>query len=163
MPGRSDTLRDVVRDVVAEAAPEELPVIAGLSRFDEDEAARRFSRRARGDQTLGFGMAEAVVLVTPVVWTAVHETVAKMADAATDSILARARSAIRRMLRRRKPAAPLPRFGSAELAEVRRRVLELAQETGLKPNRATLLADSVVGRLALIGTTGGAHGAGEQP
>lgn len=141
--------------MVAQTAPEELLVVAGLSDLDEDEVVRRLARGPRGDEPLGFGMAEAVVLVTPIVWTAVHEVVTRTTDAATDSIGHRLRAAARRMLHRNKPPAPpLPRFGPVELAEVRRRVLQLARESGLKPNRAELLADSVVGRLALTGAAG---------
>jgi hypothetical protein len=150
---RRDSLPQVVRDVVAQTAPEELPVVAGLSDVNEHEVIRRLAHSRRGDDPLGFGMAETVVLVTPVVWIAVHEVVTRMTDAATDSIGHRIRAAARRMLHRKEPPAPpLPRFGPAELAEVRRRVLQLARESGLKPNRAELLADRVVGRLALNGT-----------
>lgn len=126
--------------------------VAGLGQLDEEEVIRRLSRRGGGDDALGFGMAEALVLVTPMVWMAVQEVVTRMTDAAADSLGQRIRAAARRLLRRKQPAPPLPHFGSAELSEVRRRILELAKESGLKPNRAELLADSVVGRLALTGT-----------
>ncbi|MFJ8389407.1 hypothetical protein ACIQ9Q_33715 [Streptomyces sp. NPDC094438] len=147
------TLRGVVRDVVAKTAPEELPLVAALDRFDEAEMGRRFARGPKSREPLGFGLEEVVALTAPVVWTAVQQVANRMAESGADSLVARIRSAVRGRLTRRVPDTPLPRFGDTELAEVRRRVLELAQQSGLRTDRATLLAEAVVGRLAL-GTLG---------
>ena len=57
-------IRDVVRDVVAEVAAEELPVVAALAELDEAAAPRRMARRKRRQDSLGFGLGEIVVLVT---------------------------------------------------------------------------------------------------
>jgi hypothetical protein len=156
---RSDdvtTVWGVVRDVVAQVAPEELPVVAGLSGFDDQTVRRRLAKRAKRAEPLGFGLGEAVVLVTPIVWTAIQEVIKRMADSAADTLAGRFKAAARRVLRRKPPSPPVPRFSTLELAEVRRRILEEAERSGLAQKRATLIADSVVGRLALIGTTVGA-------
>ena len=147
------TAWDVVRDVVAQVAPEELPVVVGLSRFGDQSVSRRLAKRAKHTERLGFGLDEAVVLVTPVAWTALQEVVKRMAGSAADTLVGRLKAAARRVLRQKTHPQPLPRFGTLELAEVRRRVLEAAASSGVAEKRATLLADSVVGRLALIGTT----------
>ncbi|MEV8475363.1 hypothetical protein [Streptomyces sp. NPDC051173] len=94
-----------------------------------------------------------VVLTAPIVWTAVQEVANRMASSAADSLVGRIRSTVRGKLRRNRPDAPLPSFGDRELAEVHRRVLELARQSGMEPDRATVLADAVVGRLSL-GTSG---------
>jgi hypothetical protein len=161
-------LLDVVRYAVTEVAPEELPLVIGLSRFDDGQITRMLARRARRSEPLGFGLGEAAVIATAIVWTAVQETANNLVASAAESLLGRIRSALRRLLHRTARSKPLPRFGPAELAEVRRRVLELAKENGFEDQRAVLLADSVVGRLALgsgaDGTgTGGQAGEGDAP
>lgn len=152
-------LLDVVREVVEELAPAELPVVVGLGRLDNDEITRRLQRRAGRRDPLGFGHGDVVVLTTAIVWIAVQETVKKMADSATDGIVAKLSAVARRLLHRPTPARALPRFDEDALAEVHRRVMESAKEHGFKEPRALQLADCVVRKLA-IGTrpVGGASG-----
>jgi hypothetical protein len=154
-------LLDVVRYAIAEVAPEELPVVIGLSRFDDGKITRLLARRARRGEPLGFGLGEVAVLATTIAWTAVQETADNLVATAADSLLGRLKSALRRVLHRAARSKPLPRFGPAEFAEVRRRVLELAKENGFEDRRAVLLADSVVGRLALGSGTNGTGTGGE--
>lgn len=143
------SLLDVVRHAVAEVAPEELPIVVGLSRFDDGQITRMFARRARRAEPLGFGLEEVAALATPIVWAAVQDAANSMVASTVNSLLGRVKSALRRLFHRTAQSHPLPSFGPAELAEVRRRVLELAAESGFEDHRAVLLADSVVGRLAL--------------
>jgi hypothetical protein len=143
------TLRELVRDVAADAGPEELPLIAALDKLSDAQVSHRLARGKRRHDPLGFGLDEAVVLITPIVWTAVQEVVNRITDSATDSAARRMRDALRRLLRRPERPAPLPRFDERQLAEVHRRILEKASADGLSPKRATTLADGVVGRLAL--------------
>jgi hypothetical protein len=80
--GRSGSaVADVVRDIVAEEAPAELPVADGLRRLSDGRAVRRLARRRRRRETLGFGLGEVVPLVTPVLWIALDEAVRRSADA----------------------------------------------------------------------------------
>ena len=143
------TLRELVRNVVADAGPEELPLIAALDELSDAQVTHRLLRRKRRRDPLGFGLDEAVALITPIVWTAVQETVNRITDSATDSLLPRIRDAFRRLLHRPELPAPLPRFDERQLAEVHRRILEKASAAGMAPKRATILADGVVARLAL--------------
>lgn len=68
-------IADVVRDIVAEVAPAELPVAEGLRRLGDDGAVRRLVRRRWRREPLGFGLGEVVPLVTPVLWVALDEAV----------------------------------------------------------------------------------------
>ncbi len=142
-------LLDVVRCAITEVAPEELPLVVGLSRFHDGEISRILAQRAKRGEPLGFGLGEVAVLATAIAWTAVQDTAGSMVATAVQSLLGRIRSALGRMLHRAARSKPLPRFGPIELAEVRRRVLELAKDNGFDEGRAVLLADSLVGRLAL--------------
>jgi hypothetical protein len=142
-------LRELVRDVVADAAPEELPLIAALDKLSDARVSHRLARGKRRRDPLGFGVGEAVVLMTPIVWTAVQAVVNRVTDSATDSLLRKTHNTLLRLLRRRERPTPLPRFDERQLAEVHRRILEKASAVGLAQKRATMLADGVVARLAL--------------
>jgi hypothetical protein len=77
-------VRDVVRDVVAKVAPEELPVVDGLAEFDDATIVRRLNGSGRRREPLGFGLAELVVLVTPVAWLVVNQVAERVAGSAVD-------------------------------------------------------------------------------
>jgi hypothetical protein len=156
------TLLDVAREVVAECAPEELPLVNGLSRFDDRTVRRRLAQQGGHREPLGFGVDAAAVLVVSIVWTAIQDTADTMVRATAESAIQRAvrwlGAASRRLLRPLfrgwssggpRKREPLPHFGGRELAEVRRRVLESARENGLSQHRAERLADCVAVRLAI--------------
>ncbi len=149
-------LADVVHDVIADFAPEELPLLAALRRFDDAEAGRRLARGNRRDDPLGFGMGEIVALATPAVYIAVRQVADRVTGTVTDGMFARIRVLVRRRRRRVEPAVPLPHFSPADIREVHDRVKELAVKGGMKPARAEQLADQVIGRLTLDGYTGDA-------
>jgi hypothetical protein len=138
-----------VRDVVAQFAPEELPLLTGLHGLDDAEIGRRLVPEARRDDPLGFGTGEIVVLASPIVWIAVQQVVDRMTASAVDGIRARAGALLRRKLGRTPPTLPLPRFGRTELLEVQARVVEMATQSGMEQARAEQLAASVVGRIEL--------------
>ncbi|MFJ9417845.1 hypothetical protein ACIRPT_27355 [Streptomyces sp. NPDC101227] len=134
----------MVRDVVAEVATEELPLVTALYQFDDATVVRRLAGRGRR-QPLGFGFGEVSELVTSVVWLAVYQAAQQIADGAAS----RARSALRKLFRRPVEAVTVPPLTQRQLAEVRKSVLEMAAQHGLEEERASTIADTVVARLAL--------------
>jgi hypothetical protein len=140
---------EVVHDVVAEVAPEELPLVTGLDMLDDDAVVRRLGRQGGRREPLGFGLGEVATLVTPVVWLMIDEAARRVGGAAIEGAAKGSKAVLRRLLRR--PAAPVtvPALTRQQLAEVHRRVLETAAQRGLGDRRATLIADAVVTRLAL--------------
>lgn len=147
--GVGTTVGDVVRDVVAKAAPEELPLVEGLSRFDDETVMRRLTRRSRPREPLGFGLDEVAGLVTPVVWIAVEETVRRVVDSAVAGVTKRPRARLRKLLRRRGSQLTVPPLTREQIVEVQQRVLELAVHKGLEREQAVTLADLLGARLAL--------------
>lgn len=147
------TLRELVRSVIADLAPEELPLLASLNGFAEAEVGRTLAPDARqkGRDPLAFGLDGVLALASPIIWSAVQQTANRLTDEATDGVIDRTREFLRSKLRRKKADAPLPKFGKAELDEVHRQILESAKKAGLSAERAELLADAVVGRLARRG------------
>ncbi|MEV6040775.1 hypothetical protein AB0L65_57385 [Nonomuraea sp. NPDC052116] len=142
-------MRDVVRDVVAEIAPQELLLVDGLARLDDDAVIQRLGRRGSRREPLGFGLGEIAALVTPVVWLMVDEAARRVGNVAVDGAAARTRAVLRKIFRRSAAAVFVPDLTREELAEVHQRVVETAVEHGLGDSRARLIADAVVGRLAL--------------
>ncbi|MFI0467975.1 hypothetical protein ACH347_28175 [Saccharopolyspora sp. 5N102] len=145
-------VRDAVRAIVAEVAPEELPLVDGLRRFDDEAAVARLARGGNAREPLGFGLEEIVALVTPVVWIVLDEAVRKAVGDAVDGASGGLRKAWRKVTRRSSEPLSVPALTTEQIADVRRRVFEMAEKTGLDPERAEVLADRVVAQLALSAT-----------
>ncbi len=141
--------RDVVRDVVAKVAPEELPLVDGLRTVEYRAAVRRLSRGRTRREPLGFGLDEVAGLVTAVVWIAVDEAVRASIGTVVDGAKRRTTSRLRALLHRRAPDPVVPPLTSEQLAVVHSRVRELCMQAGINAERAGQIADSVVARLAL--------------
>ncbi|GAB3949371.1 hypothetical protein GCM10028832_01480 [Streptomyces sparsus] len=147
------TVREVVHDVVARVAQEEVPVMEGLARFSDATVVRRLGHRGgRRREPLGFGAGEVAALVTGVVWLALDQTVRLLGERAADRTLRGTRGLLRRVFRRNAEPARVPPLTPEQLAEVRQRVLEVAAQRGLERERAETVAEAVVVRLVL-GTT----------
>ncbi|MFD8733442.1 hypothetical protein ACFV06_00800 [Streptomyces sp. NPDC059618] len=144
------TVRDVVHDVVAQIAREELPLVEGLARFDDDTVGRRLGHReGQRPEPLGFGSDEVTALVTGVVWLTLDQTARQLGERTADGVLRGAGGLLRRVMRRHTEPATVPPLTPEQLAEVRQRVLEVAARRGLGRERAETVADAVVARLAL--------------
>lgn len=162
MGGDSDAVRgptlellQIVREVVTEVAPEELPLLAALEQLPPDKIGRALARAERCDDPLGFGAGEIAAIATPILWAALQQVIDQMATAAADGTAARIRALLRtRFGRNKRSAQPIAHFGPAERDAVRDRVLEQARKLGMKPQRAELLALRVVERLTNSGSGG---------
>ncbi|MFH9352849.1 hypothetical protein [Kitasatospora sp. NPDC017646] len=144
-------VRDVVRDVVAEAAAEELPLVVWLTRFDDASAVRRLAGRIRSEP-LGFGLGEVAALVTPVVWLALDQVGQRIAGAAVDGAAKGVRAGLRKVFRKGAAPVTIPPLTREQLVEVRQSVLDSAAQRGMAEQRASAIADAVVARLALADT-----------
>jgi hypothetical protein len=160
----------LARAAVAQAAPEELPLFRATSEaYFKDPAA--LERQASGDDLLGFGVADALVLVTPIALSVAREVL----DFVVDEVGAHARETGRdvidrladRLLRRgdrdaqvgdgaerggdmaASAAADVLSLTDEQLRQVRALAVEKAQQLALPPEQANLLADSLVGSLAI--------------
>jgi hypothetical protein len=155
------------RDLIAELAPQELPLVSPISTAYFADPERTLQRRASSDQPLGFGVpAEVVTLLTPIALAVLSEVVAFLVAEIRKSTSSETTVLVNELVRRlfkklRGPdaAAPAPSTTSeatgrlalsrAQLVQVREIALQKARELGLAGNRAELLADSLVGGLAV--------------
>jgi len=152
-------VRTLAGEVIERAAPEETVFFAAacdrfLARARRAEAApggagSRRMRAARGggdDDLLGYGVGEAVALLTPVVLFIASAVVQRLAERTGDALVDRGSVAGRRLFRRlvrrnRKPepqttaAAPALAVRREQLPELRRLVQEAAAGAGLGEER----------------------------
>jgi hypothetical protein len=141
-------VRDVVRDVVAEVAPQELPLVDGLAVYDDDTVLRRLSRTGPRREPLGFGWGEFVVLITPVVWLVLDQVAQRFAGAAVDGATKGAKGLMRRLVRSSRAPATIPPLTADQLAEVRQDIFDaLVAQRGLDAETAADITDKVVRRL----------------
>lgn len=146
-------VRDVVREVVAEHAAHELPLVDGLRELDDGRVIRILAGHGPRREPLGFGFAEVAALVTPVVWLVLDQAARRGVDAAADGLLEKGRTLLRRALRREEVPQPreLPELDRDQLTLVRTSILERAAGQGIGSRQAEALADGVVARLATAG------------
>ncbi|MFF0558519.1 hypothetical protein [Streptomyces sp. NPDC004266] len=148
-PSAGRPVRDLVREVVVGLAPDELPLLEGLLELDDATAVRRVQAHGQRRDPLGFGVGEAAVLVTPVIWVALDQAARRYGEMAADGVWRRSSEALGRLFRRNGPSATVPPLTREQLGEVRSMVLETAGQRGLSARRAEDLANAVVTGLLL--------------
>lgn len=150
-------VRQVVRDVVAETADEELPLIEGMRDLDDAAVDHALMRRGRSREPLGFGLEMTVALITPVLWAVLAELAKQTLTKVTEGAAPRLQSRVRGLLRRSRDTTPLhlPPLSQEQIVHVREAVLERCTAAGVEGTRALAVADGVAARLALDALPGG--------
>ncbi|WP_148588936.1 hypothetical protein [Streptomyces sp. WAC01526] len=145
------TVRQVVCEVVAATASEELPLIEGMRDLDDAAVDRTLLRRGRSREPLGFGLEMAVALVTPVLWGVLAELAKKTMSTVGEKAAPRLRSRVRGLFQRSGAPTPLqlPSLSQEQIVQVRDAVLERCAAAGVEEPRSLAVADGVAARLAL--------------
>jgi hypothetical protein len=141
-------VRDVVRDVVAKVAPEELAVVTGLAEFDDATVIWRLGRGARRREPLGFGWGDIVALVTPLVWLVLNEAAQKAAGVAVSSAAKGTKALVRKIFRTKSADVVVPPLTNDQLDQLRKQLLEAAAQQGIATEHAEDIAKEVLKRLA---------------
>jgi hypothetical protein len=151
---------ELARSAVSQAAPEELPLFRATSEaYFENPDALRAERS--GDDMLGFGVDQALILLTPVALAVSREVLTFLVGQLRAQAHEHGKEAIDRLVARllRRGAKPTsetpaaeaeaepPELTEEQLEEVRAIALEKARQLKLAPEKAELLADSLVGSL----------------
>ena len=156
----NELVADLARTQVAAIAPDELPLFRVTSDAFFQDPAKTLGATKKGEDMLGFGAAEALAFVTPVILAMATEVVQYLATELGKTLKAEGSGFIQETIRglfsqvRRPDAAsvvPPPASGAAlsqdQLREVRRIALQRALDLKVPEAQATLLADSLVGGL----------------
>lgn len=161
----------LARPAVAETAPEELPLFRATSEAYFHDPGSLTTKGSR-DEMLGFGVDAAMVLVTPIALSVARDVLnfvieqvraqsrehgKDAIDRLTDRLLRRSsKPAVQPEGQAATPATPAgpapepeaPDLTKEQLEEVREFALEKAKQFELPPEKAKLLAESLVGSLA---------------
>jgi hypothetical protein len=154
----------LARAVVEEIAPEELPPFdpisqAFIERRKEDRRKGRkqidYPSELDWNEDLGFGMGEAVTLLTPAALAAAGAVVGYLAREVGQGLAKGTAEVVaeqlKRWIRGLLQGKPGPiRLKDAELARVGQIVRETARHRGVPKDRADQIADTVVARLATL-------------
>jgi hypothetical protein len=133
----------LVRAIVERAAPEELPMVDGLSVADDETIVARLTRRPPRDERLGFGVDDVTVLLTPVLYIVLDEALRKIVGGSLDGLGRR----LRRVARRRK-TTPVLDLSPQQITEIAARVTEVARERGVPEEKVDGVAEAVAEVLA---------------
>jgi hypothetical protein len=159
---------EATREVIAAVAPDELPLVTPIAAAYFANPDDTLRARTGKDESLGFGVpADAAQLLTPIALAVITRVVSFLAEEIRASVQAEApdlvHDLVKRLfknLRRAETQAPAsamhseaqasgPTLTRQQLTHVREIALEKGRQLGLASNRAELLADSVVGGLAV--------------
>jgi hypothetical protein len=145
---------DIARDVLAELAPQEIPIFPAASRayFADPAAALKQSRSQ--DSALGFGV-DLFVFLTPVVLpvlSEVFEFLTQVAEKAVEAGLSKEIPEIIKGMFRKfhssEPESPSV-LTREQIALVHAKVLAAAKRLRMPPDQARSLADAVTARLVM--------------
>jgi hypothetical protein len=157
-----ELIASVAREQVAQLAPQELPLFRAQSAayFEDPQKALRGDRSE--DDMLSFGPEVAFALLTPVILSVTSTALSAVAEELGKTLGEESRGIVGDLLRRlfRRPPAgaggtggesppEVPVLTAAQLARVRQSAFERARQLDVPEARASLLADSLVGSLAL--------------
>jgi hypothetical protein len=145
----------LARATVEKAAPEELPLFRATSEayFEDPKALEQSGGK---DEMLGFGVDAAMVLMTPVVLQVAKDVIGFLGEQLRERAREQGEGAIDRVIARlvnrnggEGEAEPVEELTDEQLEQVRALAIKKGRALKLSDERATLLADSLVGSLAL--------------
>jgi len=153
---QNQLIADVARDIIAQTAPEELPLFRATSVAYFKNPEKILKDQKRKDEILGFGPGEVVSLLTPTVLVVVTEVVTFVTAEVQKSIATESASIISELVKKqfkrfqpeeKKEQNEVARLTPEQIAQIRKRTYEKARQLKLSESQAGLLADSVVGSL----------------
>ena len=155
---QQQVVADIARGVVGQVAPQELPLFRAQSAayFQSPEKALKGQRGK--DEMLGFGGGEVVTFLTPVVLSVttavINFLIPQVQQALQSQSAPLINAAVKSLFGKLTPSggaasAPALRLSQEQLAQVRQVALEKGRQLNLSDSQAALLADSLVGSLAV--------------
>jgi hypothetical protein len=152
-PVENDIVADVARGLVAQTAPQELPLFRATSKAYFKDPKKVLEQEQGKDEMLGFGV-EIAMFVAPVALEVAKAVVKFVAEELRKSTQKEASSVIEERVhklfhRDEGGGEPEPGLTREQLAQVHQVALKTATQLKLPKPQADLLADSVVGRLSI--------------
>ncbi|MBD2683128.1 MULTISPECIES: hypothetical protein [Nostoc] len=159
---QNNLITELSRNVVIKIAPEEQPSFNAISQAYFKNPEKTLKGEGGKDELMGWGVAEVTILVTPIVLEIVKEILKDLIGVyitKNPTLFDKFANFIKRLFRI-NPSPPLQLLepqtkeqlkplSTEQLEEVRQRAYIKAIQLGLASDKATLLADSVVGSFKL--------------
>jgi DNA replicative helicase MCM subunit Mcm2 (Cdc46/Mcm family) len=148
---------DLARDLVKEIAPEELPLFRANSEAYFRNPEKAFKSQKTKEEMLGFGITETATFLTPIALAILtdvlkflgEEIKKSFQDQSTELINESAKKMFKKLHSEDKKDNQPVALTADQLEEVRKLALKKARLLKLSDARAKLLADSIVGSLAV--------------
>lgn len=149
-------IADVARDIIAQTAPQELPLFRATSAAYFKHPDKVLKDQTSKDEMLGFGPDEAVALLTPYVLLVMTEAVTfivnEVKKSVTDESAAVISDLVKKQFKRfrskeKKEQHEVVLLTPEQIEQVHKQVYEKAHQLKLSDDKAGLLADAVVGSL----------------
>ena len=146
-------ISDIGLDVIKNIAPEEIPLYLAHSKSFFNQP--KDNKKNKKDEMLGFGNAETVILITPLVLALTTEALKTISEIVAEKIKdEKIQESLVSILRKlfhkdakKNKASPSP-LSQEQLELVRKAALKKAKLIGLSEVRSKLIADSIVGQLS---------------
>lgn len=147
---------DMARDLLSRLAPQEKALFKSISESYFKDPEKTVAEQKAKDELLGFGAAEAVTLITPIV-LAVSSDVLKflfaeaqkaMQSESTTLINETVESWFGKFRQKEDKKAPPP-LTTEQLEQVRKIAVKKAKQLKLSEKNTKMLADAIVGSLAI--------------
>lgn len=150
-------LSDISRELIADIAPQELPLFRATSVAYFADPERVLKVRASSDAMLGFGVDPAILSWTPIVLTVtsaiidfLREEIKASAKEETSGLVG---AWVKQLFKKFRPpddgGGAVPPLTPEQLAQVREQALKKARQLKLPAGQAGMLADAIVGSLAV--------------
>lgn len=150
-------IAELARDLISQTAPQELPLFRANSEAFFTNPEKLLAGQKGKDEMLGFGVGEAITMMSPAILMVTSEIVKFLIDelkkTVKDESSALIGETVKKMFKKFRPEekkenAPSP-LTPEQLAQVRELALKKARQLKLSDERCKLLADALVGSLAV--------------
>ena len=159
---QNQLVTDLARDLVAQMAPQELPLFRANSANYFKNPDKALQPQTGKDDMLGFGAGEVVTLLTPYLLAVLTEVVTFIVEEVKKSAKTQGTNVINDMVKQmfkkfqpqpttqeQKPAPSAPPLTHDQLAQIRQLAFEKSRKLKLSGRQSAMLADSIVGSLVL--------------
>lgn len=154
---QAELIAELARDTIREVAPEELLLFRANSQAFFENPERALQGERSGDELLGFGTGVEVAFLTPIVLAVATEVVkfvvAEIAQSSKQESAQLIQNRVKQVFKKLQSAdAGTPTSSPltpTQLAHIRQIAYESASRLNVSANQADLLADSLVGKLAV--------------
>jgi hypothetical protein len=148
-------MNEVARDILADIAPQELPIFPAVSKAYFADPAIALNKLRSRDTALGLGIESLAILLTPIVLHILTEAFQILMEAAkkavTDGLAKEIPDAMKMMLKRFRGSGPSvpPPAGKLQLDAIRAKIQLTAKEMQLPDDKIEALLNAVAAQLVI--------------